>query len=171
METIGFFKKDYIIGLDVGSSSIKLAQFIKREDGLHLVKTDLKEIKHVDDENLRQKETASSLKDILRGIDLKKSKIISTLNCPKTFIKKITVPYIPKKELREGLKLEAKNYFPFPVDNPLLDFEILGDMTEQGIRKYEVMLIASPRKTVDSHLALLNPLLLRFTEARWKDTF
>lgn len=150
-----FLKKEYLIGLDIGSSSIKLVQFIEKEDGLHLVKADLKEIKQSDDDSLNESEIISALKGLFRGIDVKKSKIIANINCPQTAMNKITTPYIPRLELRQGIILEAKNYFPFPVDQSRLDFEILGDVVEKGVRKYEVIVAVSPKKTVDKYLSLL----------------
>ena len=62
---------------------------------------------------------------------------------------------MPKAELRDGISLEAKNYFPFPIDDSLLDYEILGDVVEKGIRKYEVAVSVSPKLTVEKYLLLL----------------
>jgi len=155
MNLKAIFKKDYIVGLDIGSSSVKLAEFAQREDGLHLVRADLKEIRQTEDKAHREKEILSALKDLFSGIDVKKSKIILNINCPITTMKKVVVPHMPKGELEEGLRLEAKNYFPFPIDDTTLDFEILGDVVEKGVRKYEVALAVSPKKTVDMYLALL----------------
>jgi len=145
------FKKDYIIGLDIGTFSVKIAQFAKRPDGLHLVRSDLKEIKN-------ENEIIAALKEMFRGVDLKKSKVIASINCPKTTTKKITSPYMPKAELERGIKLEAKSYFHFPIDDSSLDFEILGDIVEKGIRKYEVLVSVSPKAIVDKYLSLLRKL-------------
>jgi type IV pilus assembly protein PilM len=151
----GIFKKDFIVGLDIGTTSIKIAQFRNLEDGLHLVRADLREIKQTGDNAIREKEILSVLKDLFRGIDIKKSKIIVNINCPQTVIKKITAPYMPKAELGDGIRLEAKNYFPFPIDQSLLDFEVLGDIVEKGVRKYEVVVAVCPTKTVEKYLSLL----------------
>ncbi len=155
MDFKNLFKKEYVIGLDIGSSSVKIAQFQSREDGLHLMKTDLKEIKIYDNEAENENEILSALRYLLKGVDIKRSKIIVNINCPHTAIKKVQAPYMPKTELKEGIKLEVKNYFPFAVDESLLDFEILGDIVEKGVRKYEVLVAVSPQKTVEKHLSLL----------------
>lgn len=153
--TQGVFKKEFIIGLDIGASSIKTAQFRKTEDGLRLVKADLKEIKQSEDRLLLEQNIVSALKDSFKEIDIKKSEIIVMINCPKTAIKLIRAPYMPIAELRNGINLEAKNYFPFSVDDALLDYEILGDVVEKGIRKYDVAVSVSPKSTVEKYLLLL----------------
>lgn len=143
MKPISFFKKDFIVGIDIGSSSIKVAQFVKKEGKLCLVKTDSRE------------NVPGLLKGLLRGIDTKRSKIIVNVNCPKTALRKVTVPHIPKGELRDGIKLELKNYFPFPIEDPIFDFEILGDVVEGGVRKYNVIVAVSPRETIENFLSTL----------------
>ena len=155
MDIKGIFKKDYIIGLDIGSASVKIAQFRKLEDGLHLVDADVREIKQTDDNVIGEKEIVLALKDLFKRVDVKKSKIIASINCSKTAVKIAKAPHMPKAELRDGIRLEAKNYFPFPISSSLLDYEILGDAVEKGVRRYEVAVAVSPRKTVDKYLALL----------------
>jgi len=152
---MGVFDKDYIIGLDIGTASVKMVQFRKFEGGGRLIKSDIKEIKHTDNDALREKEIVSALKDLIKGSDAGKCRIIANINCPMTAIKKEEVPYMPKKELGEGIKLEAKNYFPFPLEGSSLDFEVLKDTVENGARKYEIEIATSPKATVDKHLSLL----------------
>ncbi|MFH0763586.1 MAG: pilus assembly protein PilM [Candidatus Omnitrophota bacterium] len=154
MDIKNLFKKEYIIGLDIGSSSVKMAQFQSREKGFHFVRAELKEINHTGG-GAPEKETLSALRYLLKGVDLKKSSVVAAINCPQTAIRKIITPYMSKRELAEGIKLEAKSYFPFPVDRSVLDFEILGDIVEGGIRKYEVMIAVSPDITVKKYLSLL----------------
>ncbi len=156
MDAMRIFRKDYVIGLDIGSSSVKLVQFARREDGLNLVGAGLKEIEEASDDGFNEKEKISALRSLLSEVDVKRSEAIVSINCPMTSIQKLRVPYMPKGELQEGLRLEAKNYFPFPIDNAILEFEILGDIVEKGIRKYEVIAVASPRATIEAYIALLN---------------
>lgn len=155
MDLKNFFKKEYIIGLDIGVSSVKFAQFTEKKDGLHLIKAGLKELDASGDSNDREKETLSALKYLLSGIDLKRCDVIAAINCPAAAIKKVIAPYMPKSELREGIALESKNYFPFPIDKSLLDFDLLGDVVEKGVRKYEVLVGVCPLDSVNTNISLL----------------
>ena len=60
------FKKDYLIGLDIGSTSIKLVQFTKKEDGFYLSKARITEISPADREGFEdsRKENGSSAEDV-----------------------------------------------------------------------------------------------------------
>ncbi|MFA5144300.1 MAG: pilus assembly protein PilM [Candidatus Omnitrophota bacterium] len=151
----GLFKKDYIVGLDIGSSAVKAAIFSDSEGGPCLIGVELKEIAKHDDPESAEKETIAAIRYLTRGIDVRKSRIIVNVNCPNTAIKKITTPCIPKSELREGITLQAKNYFPFPIDKAILDFEITGDFMDKGVRKYEIVLAACPIDTANRYTSLL----------------
>jgi type IV pilus assembly protein PilM len=155
MDFKNFFKKDHVVGLDVGSSAVKMALFKEAEDGLHLVKAEIKELAQVSDDASFQKEAVSALRYLLRGIDTKKAKVIASINCPSTAIKRIVAPYMPKAELKTGIALEAKNYFPFSIDDSMLDFEILGDIVDKGIRKYDLQVAVCPINTVQKNLSIL----------------
>jgi type IV pilus assembly protein PilM len=62
---------------------------------------------------------------------------------------------MPKSELREGIMLQSKTYFPFDTGKSILDFEVLGDVVEKGVRKYEVMVGVCPLNTVNKYLDIL----------------
>src|SRR3989338_9326692 len=114
MGPIGIFQKAFIVGLDIGSTSVKLAQFVKREDGLYLARASIKELSYTSSEESHEKEVLSSLRDLLQGIDIKKTKFIVIITSQATALKMVTVPYMPREELRESIKLTANTLFPFP---------------------------------------------------------
>ena len=105
------FKKEYVVGLDIGTSSVKLAQFVQKEDGPHLVRARLQEIPQDANDVTRDANLVSAIRDLTKGIDLKKSRVVVTVNCPQTAIKKVSTPYMPKAELRDGVKLIVNNFF------------------------------------------------------------
>ncbi|MDD4909645.1 MAG: type IV pilus assembly protein PilM [Candidatus Omnitrophica bacterium] len=148
--------KKTIIGLDIGTSSIKSARFARKEDGLHLIKVDLREFPRSEGEAAKEKDVLSALKDMLKGVDIKRSRIILSINCPMTSLKKITAPYMPKAELRGAVIMEAKSHFPFSLEEAFLDFEVLKEVSENGVKRYEVALAVSPKKTVGAYLSLLD---------------
>jgi len=143
-----FLKKKYILGLDIGAASIKLAQFIKEDDGLSLIKVKLIEI-------TKDKDALLKLKEICRGVDLKDSMVITMVNSGEAMVKRIVAPQMPESELKEALRLEAKNYFPVSIADAALDFEIAGDVLEKGIKKTELLAAVCPNAAIKEHLLLL----------------
>jgi len=62
---------------------------------------------------------------------------------------------MPKAELNEAIRLEAKNYFPFSTDDSLMDCEVLSDFSDGGVRKLAVVVAVSPKTTIDRFTALM----------------
>jgi len=146
-----FFKKDYILGLDIGSAAIKMVLFSSGDAGLTLMRVDVKELGSGE----YTEEAARAIKSLASGIDLKNAKTIVNINCPQTSIKKITAPYMPQNELRDGILLEAKSYFPFSIEGAIVDFEITGDLIEKGVRKYDVAVAVCPTETSDKYVKIM----------------
>ena len=59
---------------------------------------------------------------------------------------------MPPGELKEAIRLEAKNYFPFDISDSLLDFEELGEVSEKGVKKIEILAGVSPNKVIRESL-------------------
>ena len=154
LNSLKLLEKKFIVGIDLGFSSIKLVQLAKRENGLALIRTHLKELTHSEDALLRDKERLDVLRELLKEFDKNQTKFIVAFNCGQTALRVITVPTMPKAEMREAIRYEAKNYFHFPIEDCAFDFEILDEIQEKGIKKCRVIVAVSPRKTVDEIVAL-----------------
>jgi type IV pilus assembly protein PilM len=152
----GIFKKSNIVGIEVGSSSVKLAQFRKKEEGFHLSKASIIEMVPCWQESGKEKELMAALSRGLKGIDIVNSAFVVIINCSKTAVKRILLPPMPKEEVHESIKIEAKKYFPFPINDVYLDFELLGEVSRGGVRKNEWLVATTQKQTVDRILAVLS---------------
>ena len=151
----GFFSKEkYSIGLDIGASSIKLAQLKQKEGVFYLTK-----VKIIDLE--KDKEPARILKELFSGPEAKNSKVVALLDSPYSMLKRAIVPMMPDNELKEAVSLEAKNYFPFSIEDSLVDFEVIGDLVENGVKKKEILVGVCPHKAIEEHLGFLDKLGIR----------
>ncbi|HAH20633.1 MAG: hypothetical protein A2Y00_02210 [Omnitrophica WOR_2 bacterium GWF2_43_52] len=144
-----FPKEKYIVGLDIGNSSIKLAHF-RADDGIgHLLAVRSIEVS-------KEKGACFAIKEILSGIDIPHTRFVTLLNSPQAMVKRIVVPPMPQAELKDALALEVKNYFPFPVNDCQIDFEVVGEVLEKGATKIELLLAVCPHQAIKEHIALLH---------------
>ena len=148
------FTKDYTIGLDIGTSSVKMA-LVKNGTPSGPVETGMKELPLFTTADNYKKSAASALGELFRGVNIARSDFILTVNCDKTYLKRVKAPYMPRNELKDAIKLEAKGYFPFAVDDAELDFEILGDVVDKGAHKYDLLVAISPKTTIRNGLEAL----------------
>lgn len=148
--------KKFVVSLDFGTTSIKLAQFERREKSLCLIKLALEEVgQEGGKKGSSEGECRAALKKILTGIDIADSDFVISLNCLRTAISTVVMPYMPENELPGALKLVAKNYFSFLTEGEIFDFEIIDQIKEGGNKKYKLLVGASVEKTIRKCLSLL----------------
>lgn len=145
-------RKNRFIGLDIGCSSIKLAEFVREEGQLLLSRLKLQEIALGKEKPGAQVE---ALKKLLQDIDLREARVSVVINCDQSCTKVLTLPFMPRSEIAEALKWEMKNSVSFSMDEAALDYELLGEISEGGIKKLRVATACSPAQTIDESLDLL----------------
>lgn len=149
----GFFlRKARLIGLDVGSSSIKLVEIAHQQGKPSLLRLGLQE---VEPGKGNQNGQLEALKHVLKDINIKGARVSIVINCPQSCTKISVIPFMPKSEIMHALKWEMKNFISFPIDEAVLDYCILQEIHEAGVKKLKVAVACCPRETVDRYLGLL----------------
>jgi len=146
-------RKDRFIGLDIGSSSIKLAELAHQQGKLVLLKLKLQKI---DSRKDNQDGQLDALKNLSRDINTKEAKINVVINCSQNCTKISVIPFMPKSEILQTLKWEIRNFISFSIDQAVLDYEILQEIAEGGVKKLKVAVACCPQETVNRYLDLLS---------------
>jgi len=144
--------KNRLIGLDMGSSSIKLAEFAHQQGTLVLLKLKLQE---TDSRKDNQDGQLDALKYLFRDINTQDAKINVVINCSQSCTKISVIPFMPKSEILQALKWEMRNFISFSIDQAVMDYEILQEIAEGGVKKLKVAIACCPQETVDRYLDLL----------------
>src|SRR4030042_721665 len=141
------------IGLDIGSHSIKLVGLKMTSKGSFLTCVGIKEIPPGKD-----KEDVNTVSEILRTlvgeVGLKTKKVNLTVSGSGVNIQRISVPFMPKAELKEAVRWAIKEHLPFPVETAQIDFHILGEVIEDKVKKLDLMVVACPNHLIDQTLAI-----------------
>jgi type IV pilus assembly protein PilM len=145
--------RDRSIGIDIGSCSIKLAEFTCRQGTLALSKLKLQEINPQKDNQDCQ---LDALKNLFQDISTQNAKVNAVINCPQSCAKISVIPFMPKSEILQALKWEMRNFLSSPMDQAAIDYEILQEITEGNVKKLKVAVACCPQATVDKYLDLLS---------------
>jgi type IV pilus assembly protein PilM len=142
-----------MIGLDIGSHSIKLVAMKMASKGPFLTCMGMKEISHGTD-----KEDIHTLSEILKGlleeIGLKTKRVNLTISGSGVFIKHIFIPSLPKAELKEAVRWEIKDSLPYPVEAAQIDFHILNEYVEENVKKLDGITVACPKELVNRAISI-----------------
>src|SRR4030043_298735 len=141
------------IGLDIGSHSIKLVGLKMTLKGPVITHAGIKEIPYGEDrEDLDF--ISEIVKSLYREIGLQPGKVSLTVSGSGVFIRQITIPSIPKAELREAVRCAIKEYLPFPVESAPMNFFILHEFIEDNVKKLDVIVVACPKNLIDRTLSI-----------------
>jgi len=143
------------IGLDIGSSYIKVVQLKDIKGGYELELFDMLPLPPeiiVDGSIIDSFRLVDSLKELIRKSKIKTSNaVIGIAGHSSVIIKRISLPEMSEEELSESIKFEAEQYVPFNIEDVNLDFQILGPKDEPG--QMDVILVAVKKDIINEYVS------------------
>lgn len=155
---MSFFSKT-IVGLDIGSSSVKVIQLKPSGNQWQLAAFGMAEIPkeslEVKNQDLQRSAIVETIKRVFKESGIKAKNVVTSLSGDSVIIRYVKLPFMTAEELRGTISKEAEQYIPLNIDQVVLDFQILGEAQEDGQKKLDVLLVAAKVEVVDQHLAML----------------
>ncbi len=143
------------VGLDIGSSSLKLAEVISTSHG-HVLNRFLQIpiSKGIVIEGTLADAPALSakIKELFKNSGCRGKGIVTSLSGNSVIVKKVTFAQMADSELRDLIRDEAGKYLPFDnMDDVSYDFQILGD-NEFNPNQMDVIIVAAKKDHVNNYL-------------------
>jgi type IV pilus assembly protein PilM len=165
---VGFRKE--LLGLDIGSSSIKLVQLKQAKGRYTLLKYGIKPLEPeviVDGTIMDTGRVVMAIKELLHEHNVKLKNVATSISGHSVIVKKITLPPVPDDELATQVKVAAEQYIPFDINEVNLDFHVLGpeEKGEDGQPQIPILLVAAKKDKVNELTEVvkgagLNPIVL-----------
>jgi type IV pilus assembly protein PilM len=147
-----FFRSKKVIGLDVGSSSIKLAELDVSKSGATLLSfklTPTPQNAMNSGEIVDQSSLAGAIRLLAQDLKSKRKAVSIGLSGMAVIVKKITMPKMDKKLLADQIRYEAEQYIPFDINHVSLAHHILSHVNAP--ETIDVLLVAAQNETVRQH--------------------
>ncbi len=151
-----FFKrKPSILGVDIGTSDIKIVQVT--HDGVkpHLDTYGIVNLSYqltTDDNGAVVAKAADILKQLLEHAGATTKRCVISLPNSAVFTSIIEMPALSEKDLEKAIQFEAKKYVPLPISEVILSWSIVGEHPETRTRS--ILLTAVPKHLRESYLRL-----------------
>lgn len=149
-----FSTKKQLAGLDIGSSSLKLAEIDSTPTGYILNRYHQIPLPKgvVNDGILADPHTLTKkIKELFALSGSKRRSVVTSLSGNSVISQKVTFLKMPPDELRALIHDEAGKYLPFDsMEDVSYDFQILGE-NEFNPTQMDVMLVAAKTEIVDSY--------------------
>ena len=150
-----FGRSSSLVGLDIGSSSVKAVEFTRSGSNLF--------ISGMGSAPIESPETiGDSIQKVLRDAGIKSKRCATAVSGRSVIIRQVPMQQIPDADLRQAVEYAADKYIPFDVNEVQLDVQRLAsDGADLPAGQTKVLLVAAKRTLIDEHVALLQSLGLK----------
>ena len=164
--------KNRLIGVDIGSHSIKIVDIQDSQKGMVLKNFGMIGLPQdsIMEGSIKEMEIVSSaLKNLLQNLKIKNKNVATSISGYSVIVKKITISKREEGGLEKSIQREAEQYIPFDINDVNLDFQILPSEKEGTEEEKEelmdVLLVAAKKDMVEEYISLLrltdlNPMVL-----------
>ncbi|MBW1894198.1 MAG: type IV pilus assembly protein PilM [Deltaproteobacteria bacterium] len=152
-----FKKKDHLVGLDIGSRSIKVGEIKDTSSGQSLTRFGAIDIAPgiIEEDGIKNPEAAAdSISQMFKLYNIKQHNVAISVGGYSVIVKKINVQNMPEEQLQETIHLEAEQYIPFDISDVNLDFQILGG-SELNPNQMSVLLVAAKKEMISDYLNVM----------------
>ena len=153
-----FGKKDHLVGLDIGSSFIKVAELKVTGKGIVLHKFGMARIapgtivegRIVDMDNL-----ANDIRTLFKSHKIREKNVAISTGGHSVVIKTINISTRPEKQLHDTIYAEAEQYIPYDIGDVNIDYQVLGE-SEFSQGHMSVLVVAVKKDLVADYIDLIH---------------
>ncbi len=142
------------VGLDIGTDHVRAAVLKPTSSGPVVVGYASAEMPMgavVDGEIVDPQAVSSAIRELWRKPGIKGRDVVIGVSNQKVVVRLIDLPFMERDELQGAIQYQAQDYIPIPVEDAILDFQIIGDyMTPADEHMMEVLLVAAQRDMIES---------------------
>ncbi len=142
-----------LVGLDIGSSAIKLVQLKESKGRYFLQKFGVKPLEPeviVDGTVMDEGRVVSAIRELFDECNVKNKHVAVSISGHAVIVKKISLPPMPDEELEGQVRLAAEQYIPFDINEVNIDFHVLPpDPSGDGQGDMSVILVAAKKDKIN----------------------
>lgn len=153
-----FAKRRDTVGIDIGSSSVKLVQLREQKGMYQLLNVGILPLPAeaiVDNTLMDSSSIVETIKNLIKSLNVKATDAACSISGNAVIIRKIVLPAMTSAELEEQIQWEAEQYIPFDINDVNIDFQILSP-DENDPSKMNVLLVASKKDIVNDYITVFN---------------
>lgn len=156
MISLPFRKKATTVGLDIGSSLIKMVEIDHSGDVPRIVHFGMNRLLPeaiVEGEIMDRNLVIDGIRECMEKAGITSTEVVSAVSGRAVIVKKVVMDKMAPEDAQEAIFWEAEQHVPFDIDDVCLDFQILNE--DIGANQMEVLLVAAKKEMVETHASLI----------------
>lgn len=149
-------KKSSTVGLDIGSSLIKIVEIDHSGSVPRIVNfgfTRLLPEAIVEGEIMDRGLVIEGIRECFEQSGVSTTDVVTAVSGRAVIVKKVVMDKMAPEDAQEAIFWEAEQHVPFDIDDVCLDFQILNE--DIGANQMEVLLVAAKKDMVINHASLV----------------
>ncbi len=146
------------VGIDAGSDAIKVVELAgSYRSGFRLVRMGMAPSPPVamrDGVPTAPEELGSHIRALLDRAGVRLDRAVMGVGGQAVTVREIRVPPMTKQELAAAVRYEAERYLPYNIKEVYMDYQVLGETTEENRRMLDVIVVAARQDVVDQIMAV-----------------
>lgn len=154
----GLGKEKGLVGLDIGSYSIKAVEFqTKKKEGqesYEAVKIGLEYLPHdaiVEGTIIDSEAVSETIRMIFDENKISNKNVAISVSGSSVIIKKISLPSMETEELAESIIWEARHNIPYPYEETNVDYAILKPPSYEEDKNLDILLVAAKKDKITNY--------------------
>lgn len=143
-------KPKTLVGLDIGATSVKAVR-INNSAGIH-------EVDSFAIEPISQNDLKAAIANCLNNAGMETKFVNTSVSGQGVVIRYVLMPKMTLSDIKSSISVEADKYFPFPIDDVVMDCCILEERPSEG--RVFVLVAAAKKDLIEQRLSLLSSLNL-----------
>jgi len=142
------------IGVDLGSSTVKMAQLRTSGGDVELLAVGLAEVPPPCREDFSQRLSffSDSIRSIRKANAFRGRECVLSLPADAIFLHQLKLLKLPPDRIDEALE----NELPYPTEDVVISYEIVSDIHDSAKAKQEIIVAAVAQATLDAYLDMAN---------------
>ena len=125
--------KKNLVGLDIGSSSVKAVELAKKGSALQLLNLGFENLQTdtiVDGQIMELNNVSNVISNIFSEHQIKTNRVAAGVSGHSVIVKNIVLPSMSEEELQESFSWHAEEHIPFDIADVNLDYELTSKSSE-----------------------------------------
>ncbi len=158
-----FFGKKSLVGIDIGTSSIKLVELSRNSGHFQLETYGIAQITYSSDipkSSSPLDVTIKTLQELMAKTRVSTKKIVASLPTSTVFVTVIEIPFLKEDDQRRAIEYEAKKIIPIPIEDVTVSWNAIPPLEASETDKQAILLTAVPNHVIANYVKVFQALKL-----------